>query len=70
MAELGTAVERLTRAIERLEIAAARRLSADQRLVGELARERSERQRLDRLNGTVGGRLDGAIERIRAVLES
>lgn len=70
MAELGTAVERLARAIDRLETAVGRRLSTDHRLTAELARERSERQRLDRLNDTVGSRLDGAIERIRAVLES
>ena len=69
MTGLTAALERLDRAIERLDAAAGRKLSAGRKLAGDLAREREERREAEIVAEGVASRLDGAIERIRSVLE-
>jgi hypothetical protein len=72
MMELTAAVERMARAVERLETLAHRRVggSADRERLGvELKRARSEMAQLETVTDGVSLRLDGAIERLRAALD-
>jgi hypothetical protein len=73
MAELAAAVERLARAVNRLETVAQRRNSQQQadrtRLAAELAQAREEYAALADVTDRVSLRLDGAIDRLKTVLE-
>jgi hypothetical protein len=64
------AIRTLSAAVDRLEAAAATRVSTgDLLLAGELRDVREDCARLEDTNRVIGSRLDGAIERLRAVLE-
>jgi hypothetical protein len=73
MAELSAAVERLARAVNRLETAAQRRNAQHRtdrtRLAAELAQAREEYAALADVTDRVSLRLDGAIDRLKTVLE-
>lgn len=64
-----TAIERLGAAIERLEGAAARLGAGDLLLAGELREAREQQEALQDTTRVVAARLDGAIARLRTVLE-
>ena len=71
MHRLEEAASRLERAVMRLETITARLGGGDvQKLSSELAEARAEANKLREVNEAVVGRLDGAIERLGAVLES
>lgn len=64
------AVRTLSNAVDRLEAAAATRVSTgDLLLAGELRDAREDFSRLEDNSRVVGARLDSAIEKLRTVLE-
>lgn len=63
------AVSRLGEAIDRLEAAAARVHAGDLLLAGELRDAREQQAVLEDTTRAVAERLDGAIARVRALLE-
>lgn len=73
MADLKAALDRLARAVERLEHAATHRgpipEGEQQHLAAELARTRAEFNQLHLLTDDVSRRLDGAIDTLRHTLE-
>jgi len=70
LSRVDNAVRKLSSAVERLEAAAATRLSSgDLLLAGELRDAREQCARHEDTNRVVGTRLDAAIDRLRAVLE-
>ena len=70
LSRMDDAVRTLSAAVERLEAAAATRLSTgDLLLAGELRDAREECARLEDNSRVVGVRLDGAIEKLRTLLE-
>ncbi len=62
------AIERLERALQRLEGATAHH-NGDLFLEGELRRARDDYRRLDEASRLVEARLDGAIGRLKLILE-
>jgi hypothetical protein len=77
MTDLAAAAERVARAVERLETAARRRSGARaggqaerDRLGVELKRAKSELAQLETVTDGVSLRLDDAIDRLRAALDS
>jgi hypothetical protein len=74
MADLAAAAARLTRAVDRLEAAAAgqrgRGAETRQRLAGDLASAQAEFAELTQRTDRLGGRLDGAIDLIKTALEA
>jgi multidrug resistance efflux pump len=72
MTDLATATARLERAIGRLEDAARNRLATvtgdRKRLGAEVARAKADLAQLETVTDGVSNRLDGAIERLRNVL--
>ncbi len=75
MTDLAAAAERVARAVERLEAAARRRRSGGgrvecDRLGGELKRAKSELAQLETVTDGVSLRLDDAIDRLRAALDT
>jgi hypothetical protein len=68
MQEVEAAIERLTKAVGRLEAAAAGRVAERQRLTSALEREQKGKAQLELLRDDMAGRLDGAIDRLRAAL--
>lgn len=69
MSDLATAREQLEQAIGRLETALARRGSPAE-LAAALAEAQAESKRLREAANTVSGRLDAAIGRLQAALDS
>ncbi len=69
MSDVSGALQRLERAIARLEAAAASRTADNQRLRTEIRQAQGEVARLGQLVDSVSGRLDGAIDRLQSVLE-
>jgi hypothetical protein len=66
--EVEAAIERLTRAVDRLAAVSARRVADDKRVAADLASAQQARSHLEDLTGSVAGRLDGAIFRLRTAL--
>ncbi|KAF0225763.1 MAG: hypothetical protein FD176_210 [Rhodospirillaceae bacterium] len=65
-----TAIQRLGSAIDRLEAAAARVGAGDLLLAGELRDAREQHATLEDTTRVVSQRLDGAITRLRHLLEA
>lgn len=65
-----TAIQRLGSAIDRLEAAAARVGAGDLLLAGELRDAREQHAALEDTTRVVSQRLDGAIGRLRQLLEA
>jgi hypothetical protein len=74
MTDLAAAAERVAKAVERLEAAARRRSGGSrierERLGGELKRAKSELAQLETVTDGVSLRLDDAIDRLRAALDT
>ena len=74
MTDLAAAAERVAKAVERLEAAARRRSGSGrverERLGGELKRAKSELAQLETVTDGVSLRLDDAIDRLRAALDT
>ncbi len=67
---LEEAISNLTQAVDRLETAAANRVSSgDLLLAGELRDAREAHARLSETNRVVGARLDATIDKLRVLLE-
>jgi len=74
MVELAAAVDRLARAVNRLEAAALRRDRQHRddrsRLAAELAQAQADYTALSAVTDRVSSRLDGAVDRLKSVLEA
>jgi hypothetical protein len=74
MADLAAAAARLTRAVDRLEVAVAgqrgRGSETRRRMVGELASAQAEFAELTQRSEGLAERLDGAIDLIKTALET
>lgn len=74
MTDLAAAAERVAKAVERLEAAARRRSGGGkverERLGTELKRAKSELAQLETVTDGVSLRLDDAIDRLRAALDT
>ena len=70
MKEVEAALERLTLAVDRLAETAGSRVAERKRLSGDLQREQTERRQLETVTEGLAGRLDDAILRLRAALDS
>lgn len=74
MTDLAAAAERVAKAVERLEAAARRRSGGGrverERLGVELKRAKSELAQLETVTDGVSLRLDDAIDRLRAALDT